>query len=318
MTEMTWRIVFFGTPLFSTPTLENLLRGKDEVVAVVTQPDREKGRGRKIVPSPVKELALLHGIALLQPERVKEEPFHEALKALKPDLFVVVAYGKILPKSLLMIPRRGAVNVHASLLPRYRGASPISWAILRGEKKTGVTTMMMDEGMDTGAILLQREIPIGEEENAETLHDKLAPLGAELLVETVEKIKAGTIVPTPQDHSKATHAPPFSKEDGKIDWTREAGEIDRQVRAFYPWPGAFTDWEGRLLKISRGRVREGAVQDRPGRIVWVGSDFIEVVTGRGLFLIEEIQPEGKRRMRVRDFLSGHPIEVGTILNNNVK
>lgn len=318
MTEITWRIIFFGTPSFSTPALERLLRGEDNVVAIVTQPDREKGRGRKVIPSPVKELALRHGVPLFQPERVKDEAFHENLKALHPDLFVVVAYGKILPRSLLRIPRHGAVNIHASLLPQYRGASPISWAILRGEMKTGVTTMMMDEGMDTGAILLQREIPIGEEENAESLHDKLAPLGAELLVETVEKMKAGTIVPIAQDPSKATYAPPLSKEDGKIDWTREAGEIDRRVRAFYPWPGAFTGWEGHLLKISRGHVREGTVQGRPGRVVWLGSDFIEVATGRGLFLIEEVQLEGKRKMSVRDFLSGHPIAVGTILNNSAK
>jgi len=318
LTEIAWRIVFFGTPSFSTPTLEILLQGRDEVVAVVTQPDREKGRGRRMIPSPVKELALRRGVTLFQPERVKGEAFHEALRALQPDLFVVVAYGKILPKSMLVIPRHGAVNVHASLLPKYRGASPISWAILGAEERTGVTTMLMDEGMDTGDILLQKETPIGEEENAETLHDKLSPLGAGLLMETIEKMKAGEIVPLRQDHSKTTYAPPLSKEDGKINWAREAREIDRQVRAFYSWPGAFTGWEGRLLKISRGSAREGAVQNEPGRIVWVGSDFIEVATGRGLFRIEEVQLEGKRRMSVRDFLSGHPVDVGTILNDNAK
>ena len=313
MTETAWRIVFFGTPLFSIPTLRGLLQGKDKVVAVVTQPDREKGRGRKMIPSPVKELALRHSITVFQPEKVKDEAFDETLRALQPDLFVVVAYGKILPRSLLIIPRRGAVNVHASLLPKFRGASPISWAVLRDEKKTGVTTMLMSEGMDTGEILLQRETPIGEEENAEILHDRLAPVGAELLLETVEKMKAGTIVPVPQDHSKASYAPPLSKGDGKIDWTKEAAEIDRQVRAFYPWPGAFTAWDGRLLKISKGRSREGAVQKEPGRVVWVGWDFIEVATGRGLFRIEEVQMEGKKKMSVKDFLSGHPVPVGAVL-----
>jgi methionyl-tRNA formyltransferase len=310
LTETAWRIVFFGTPSFSTPSLEGLLRGRDQVVAVVTQPDREKGRGRRVVPSPVKETALRHGVALLQPERVKEEAFHESMRSLDPDLFVVVAYGRILPGSLLRIPRYGAVNVHASLLPFYRGASPIAWAILRGEEKTGVTTMLLDEGMDTGGVLLQREALIGERETAETLHDRLAPLGAGLLVETLERMKAGTIVPTPQNSSEATYAPPLSKENGKIDWALEASEIDRQVRAFYPWPGAFTGWEGRLLKVSKGRVRDEAVGDEPGRIVWVASDFIEVATGRGRFLMEEVQEEGKRKMSVKDFLSGHAIHVG--------
>ncbi len=309
---MTWRVVFFGTPLFSAPTLEKLFQGKDKVVGVVTQPDREKGRGRKVVSSPVKDLALRHGVTLFQPERVREETFHESLKALQPDLFVVVAYGKILPKSMLMIPGRGAVNVHASLLPRFRGASPISWSILCGEKNTGVTTMMLDEGMDTGTILLQKEIPIGEEDNAETLGERLSVLGAELLIETVESMKAGEIVPVAQDDSKATYAPPLKKEDGKIDWTKGAEEIARRIRAFYPWPGAFTTWEGGLVKILSGRAREGTGQGRPGRVAWVGGDFIEVETGKGFFRIEEVQPEGKRRMRARDFLSGHPVAVGTM------
>ena len=307
-----WRIVFFGTPDFSIPVLKNLFQGADEVVAVVTQPDREKGRGRKVVPPPVKELALQQGQALFQPEKVREETFQEKIKGLQPDLFVLVAYGQILPKSLLEIPKHGAVNVHASLLPKYRGAAPIPWAILKGEKVTGVTTMMMDEGMDTGDILLQTEIPIGDEETSETLHDQLALLGTQLLSETVKGMKAGSIHPIPQDHSKATYAPSLKKEDGQIDWSKDAKEIDRQVRALNPWPGAFTMWNGQLLKIYKGEVREEISKRETGIVSWVGSDFIELGTGKDSFLIKEVQLEGKRRMSVRDFLTGHPIPVGTV------
>ena len=309
-----WRIVFFGTPAFAIPTLRRLLEGPDEVVGVVTQPDREKGRGRKIVFSPIKELALQHGLTLLQPEKAKEEAFQEAVRGLQPDLFVVVAYGQILPKSVLNIPKYGAVNVHASLLPGYRGAAPIAWAILRGEKVTGVTTMVMDEGMDTGEILLQTEVPIGDEETCEMLHDRLAPLGAQLLSKTLEKIKAGDLRTIPQDHSKATYAPPLKKEDGCIDWKKEAREIDRQVRAFNPWPGAFTKWDGRLLKIYRGERRERTAAGKAGAVVWVGSDFIEVEAGKDSYLIKEVQLEGRKRMTIREFLSGHSISAGTVFS----
>jgi methionyl-tRNA formyltransferase len=246
------------------------------VVGVVTQPDREKGRGRKVIFSAVKDLALQHGYIPLQPERAKEEPFHEAVRSLQPDLIVVVAYGQILPKSILNIPRYGAVNVHASLLPKYRGSAPIAWAILNGEKMTGVTTMVMDEGMDTGDILLQRETPMGEEETCEMLQDRLASSGAQLLKETLEKIKAGNVRPIPQDHSKATYAPLLKKEDGRINWEKGAREIDRQVRAFNPWPGAFTTLGDQLLKIYKGEIRERTPTGRPGAVVWIGSDFIEV------------------------------------------
>ncbi len=309
-----WRIVFFGTPSFAIPTLKGLLEGPDKVVGVVTQPDREKGRGRKVVFSPVKELALQHGFNPLQPEKAKEEAFQNALKALEPDLFVVVAYGQILPKSVLNTPKYGAVNVHASLLPRYRGAAPIAWAILNGEKVTGVTTMVMAEGMDTGDILLQAEFPIGAEDTCQTLHDRLAALGGRLLAETLERMKEGNIRPVPQDHSKATYAPPLKKEDGRIDWKKGAEEIDRQVRAFDPWPGAFTKWDDRLLRIYKGAVKERALTGKAGAVVWVGSDFIEVETGKGAYVIKEVQLEGRRRMGIREFLSGHPIPVGTVFS----
>jgi len=307
-----WRIIFFGTPSFALPTLRTLFEGPDEVIAVVTQPDREKGRGRKVLFSPVKELALQHDLIPLQPERVKEEAFQEAVRSLQPDLIVVVAYGQILTKSILKIPKYGAVNVHASLLPKYRGAAPIAWAILNGEKVTGVTTMVMDEGMDTGDILLQAEVPIGDDETCEALHDRLASSGARLLLETVEKMKGGNIQPIPQDHSKATYAPPLKKEDGHIDWKKEAMEIDRQIRAFNPWPGAFTKLGDQWLKIYKGEIREKAPIGKAGAVVWVGLDFIEVGTGKDSFLIREVQLEGRRRMTIREFLSGHPIPMGTV------
>ncbi len=314
MSALPWRIVFFGTPSFALPSLQVLILGPDSVVAVVTQPDRERGRGRKVVPPPVKELALQKGVLLLQPEKVKGVSFQEALKDLKPDLFIVVAYGQILPKSLLIIPKHGAVNVHGSLLPKYRGAAPIAWAILNGERETGVTTMMMDEGMDTGDLLLQSEVPIREDETTETLHDRLASLGAQMLTETLKRMKTGEIRPISQDHSKATYAPMLKKEDGSIDWTREAEGIDRQVRAFHPWPGAYTGWQGRLLKIYRGEVRKGKKTGKAGTVLWVGADFIEVETGRDSYLIKEVQPEGKRRMSVQDFLAGHPVTIGTVFH----
>ncbi len=309
-----WRIIFFGTPTFAIPTLKGLVQGPNKIVGVVTQPDREKGRGRKIAASPVKELALQQGLTLYQPEKAKDEPFLECIRDLQPDLFVVIAYGQILAKALLQIPKWGAVNVHASLLPQYRGAAPINWAILKGEKVTGVTTMMLDEGMDTGDILLQTEIPIGEEEATETLYDRLSSVGAQLLLKTLEGMKAGNIHPIPQDHSKATYAPPLKKEDGHIDWKKEAEEIHRQIRAFTPWPGAFTEWGGRRLKICRGEVRKGASYQKAGAVVWMGSDFMEVAAGKDSYIIKEVQLEGKRRMDVRDFLSGHPFPVGTVFN----
>jgi len=314
LTTPLWRIVFFGTPSFAIPCLEGLFQGPDEVVAVVTQPDRERGRGRKKSPSPVKELALKHGVAVHQPEKVKEGSFIEAIKSLRPDLFVVVAFGQILPKPILEIPRSGAINVHGSLLPGYRGAAPIAWAILRGEKKTGITTMLMDEGMDTGDILMQAELPIEKEDDGETLQEKLSSLGAQLLMETIKRMKTSNISPLPQDHSKATYAPPLKKEDGRLDWKKRAEEIDLQIRAFNPWPGAFTGWEKGLLKIYGGEVRKGTSPKEPGSIIWIGSDFIEVSTGDGSFLIREVQPEGKRRMSVRDFLSGHRIAIGMVFS----
>lgn len=306
-----WRIVFFGTPSFAVPSLKALLQGSDQVVGVVTQPDRERGRGRRVTFSPIKELALQYGLHLFQPERVKEERFQNELRWLQPDLIVVVAYGQILPPSLLNISKYGAINVHASLLPKYRGPAPIAWAILNGEEVTGVTTMKMDEGLDTGAILLQKEVSIGKRDTLESLQTRLADVGGQILVETIAKMKTGEIQPIPQDHSKATYAPSLKKGDGYIDWKKSALEIDRQVRAFHPWPGTFTKWDNHLLRIYQGEIRERKSTGKIGRVVWVGSDSIEVETGENSYLIKEVQLEGKRRMSIREFLSGHLITVGT-------
>jgi len=308
-----WRIIFFGTPDFSVPALKSLLQGPDQIIGVVTQPDRRKGREQKVFPSPVKEVASERKIPIFQPERAKEEAFHKQLRELQPDLSVVVAYGQILPRGLLEIPKQGSVNVHASLLPRYRGAAPIAWAILRGEEVTGVTTMMMDTGMDTGDILLQAETSVGEKETFATLHDRLALLGARLLSDTVEGLKTGSVLPRSQDPSMATYAPIIKKEDGHIDWNKGAVDIGRLVRAFNPWPGAFSLWEKRLLRIYGGEIRKGDPEGKPGTVVWRGSDFIEVKTGRDTFLIREVQLEGGKRMSTRDFLLGHPVSVGTLL-----
>lgn len=307
-----WRIVFFGTPSFAVPSLKALIKGPDQVVGVVTQPDREKGRGRKVIFSPIKELTLQYGLNLFQPEKLKEEKFQNEIRKLEPDLIIVVAFGQILPPSLLNLPKYGAVNVHASLLPKYRGAAPIAWAILNGEEVTGVTTMKMDEGLDTGDILLQEEVFIGERETTESLQNRLADIGGQLLVKTLVKMKTGEIQPVPQDHSKATYAPSLKKGDGTIDWKKSALEIDRQVRAFHPWPGTFTKWNNHLLRIYQGEVRQRKSTGRGGTVVWVGLDSIEVETGENSYIIKEVQLEGKRRMSTREFLSGHPITVGTV------
>ncbi len=314
LSHLSWRIVFFGTPSFAVPSLQRLLKGPDQVVAVVTQPDRGQGRGQKVVPSPVKQVGLQHGVRLLQPEKVREEGFQQEIRGISPDLLVVVAFGQILPKSLLAVAKSGAVNVHAALLPKYRGAAPISWTILNGDRVTGVTTIMMDEGMDTGDILLQKEILVGERETTETLHDRLSILGAELLQETVEKLKAGLLHGVSQDPSMATSAPMLKKEDGRIDWRRDAWAIDRQVRGFHPWPGAYTHWNGKLLKAYQGEAVSREPAGTPGTVLWTCPEYIEVATGKGSFLLREVQLEGKKRMKVGDFLPGRPIPVGTVFS----
>ncbi|MFQ5585313.1 MAG: methionyl-tRNA formyltransferase [Thermodesulfobacteriota bacterium] len=309
------RIVFMGTPDFAVPSLKALIDERYTIPAVVTRPDRPKGRGRALSMPPVKEVALKHGIQVLQPERIKDRDFLESLKSLAPEVIVVVAYGRILPPELIAIPPKGCINLHSSLLPKYRGAAPINWAILRGEEETGVTTMIMDEGMDTGPILLQEAVPIGEDDTAVTLHDRLSELGAGLLARTVSRVIDETIQPVIQDDSKATYAPMLKKEDGCIEWNKSAGEINNLVRGLLPWPGAYTRWSGRLLKIMEGTVKAadtGGV--KPGTILAVSEKGIEVAAKSGIFVITELQLAGKQRMTAAEFIKGYRIGTGQILN----
>jgi len=293
-------IVFFGTPDFAVPSLRALLDGPDEVVGVVSQPDRPAGRGRRLQAPPVKALALDGGIAVTQPQKVRTSEFLDTLQAWRPDLIVVAAYGRILPKAVLDLPRLGCLNVHASLLPKYRGAAPIQWAIARGEEVTGVTIMQMNERMDEGDILLQRETPIGSAETGGQLQQRLAPLGAEALVDAIEGLRAGTLIPEPQDDEAATLAPMIKKKDGCIDWFQAAEEIERKVRAFNPWPSAFTTLRGKLIKIHRACALPGFRSEAPATVVTVG-DTVLVATGSGLLAIEELQLEGRKRLPAFEF-----------------
>jgi methionyl-tRNA formyltransferase len=303
------RIAFMGTAELAGPCLEAVAKVPGhEVVAVVTQPDRPKGRDLKPAPPPVKVVAEHLGIPVQQPLKIREPAAINAVRAAQPDLIIVVAYGQILPRSALDIPRLGCVNVHTSLLPRWRGAAPIQYAILHGDRETGVTTMYLDEKMDTGDIILQRAQLIHADDTSATLHDRLAKLGAELLVETVGLIAAGNAPRAKQDETKATYAKKLVKEDGRIDWTRSAIEIERQIRAFNPWPSAYTHVGDLLLKIWSAEIVEG-VCGNPGELL---ADFV-VATGHGGLRILELQPANSKRMPFDAFLRGHATAVGTIL-----
>ena len=305
------RLVFMGTPDFASATLEALLRSDDSVVGVVTQPDRPKGRGQMLTPSPVKLLARQEQIPLLQPLKMKDPEFLQALTGWKPDLIVVAAYGRILPPAILSLPPLGCVNVHGSLLPKYRGAGPIQWALINGETETGITTMFMDEGMDTGAMLLQEAIPITSDDTVGTLSPRLAELGGRLLVETIARLKAGTLVPKPQDSSRATLAPLLKKEDGAIDWALPASVLANRVRGLSPWPGAYTTVAGgdRWI-VSRALALPVPVTKPPGVVVAITHEALHVATGEGILAVMELQPSNSRRMAVSQYLAGHPIAVG--------
>ena len=307
------RIVFMGTPDFAVPSLEALLKSDNEVVGIVTQPDRPKGRGQTLASSPVKLIALRQRLPLLQPTKMKDPDFLAALSGWKPDLIVVAAFGRILPPVILALPPKGCINVHGSLLPKYRGAGPIQWAIMNGEAETGITTMLMDEGMDTGAMLLQEKIPIAPDETAGSLSPRLAELGGRLLVETLKRLKAGTLVPSPQDHSQATMAPLLKKEDGVIDWSLPATVIANRVRGLTPWPGAYTFFGQDRWVICRTIALHEATTIPAGQIAAVTKDAIHVATGRGLLSIMELQPANSRRMTTAQYLAGHPIQVGSQL-----
>lgn len=309
------RIIFMGTPDFSVPILE-ALAGSHEVVGVVTQPDKPKGRGKAVQMTPVKEKALELGICVYQPPKVREPEFVQALKGQKPDVIVVAAFGQILPKSILELPPLGCVNVHSSLLPRYRGAAPIPWAVIDGEKESGVTTMMMAEGLDTGDMLEKAAVALEPQETGGSLHDKLSALGAKLILSTLERLKEGSIVPTPQDEETACYARMLKKSMGDIDWAMDAACIERLIRGLNPWPSAYTRWNGKMLKIWRAQVVEEDYEGACGEVVYADKHTILVKTGRGALSLKELQPEGKKRMETDAFVRGYPIQVHTVFERS--
>ncbi len=307
-----YRILFFGSPEFALPSLRALVESpdkEDEVIGVVTQPDRPKGRGKRLAAPPVKELALKYGLPVYQPESVKEEAFIEKVKELSPDLIVVVAFGQILPKKLLEIPAIGAINVHPSLLPKYRGAAPIQWALIKGETVTGVTIMRLSPQMDSGEILFQRAMPIEPEDTFGTLHNKLAVFGAEMLLETLHRMKKGMINPVSQDDSLATYAPKIKKEDCLIDWGKSAREIANLIRALDPKPGAYTHLDGKNVKLFKPYVITLTPQNlTPGTVLEANKNGLQIATREGILLIRELQLEGKRRLPVAEFIKGYQIK----------
>lgn len=310
------RLIFMGTPEAAVPTLEKLLDHGHDVLAVFTQPDKPVGRHQQLTPSPVKVRAEQRGLPVYQPEKIKtNEEVRQIFHALAPEAVVVVAYGKILPPWMLAIPPRGCINVHFSLLPKYRGAAPVTWAIVRGETETGVTTMLMDEGMDTGPILLQRSCPIGADETAPELTERLARMGADLLIETLEGLQQGRLTPIPQDDSQATYAPLLKREDGRIVWTLTAEEIRNRVRGFQPWPGAWTTLRGARVILWRAEAEAPLPTEQralaPGTICDIRKDAVAVVCGgNSRLIITELQLEGRKRLSAHEFLKGARLEVG--------
>lgn len=305
------RLIFMGTPEFAVPSLEALIEAGHRVEAVVTQPDRPHGRGRQMAPSAVKEAALSRKIPVLQPERVRQPEFVEILREMAPEIIVVVAFGQILPVSILEIPPFGCVNVHGSLLPRYRGAAPIQHAIIRGETETGITTMQMDKGMDTGAILLRSTTPIGLEETAGDLAKRLSQVGAMLLLETLVGLEAGRLTPIPQDSTQATMAPSLSRDDGRIDWSRRALEVHNRARGCNPRPGAFSFLHGELLKLWQTQPLEtGPAAVEPGAVIEIGEDSVVVQAGFDSVRLMQVQPEARKRMTGAEFARGHGLRVG--------
>jgi methionyl-tRNA formyltransferase len=307
------RIVFMGTPEFAVPSLEALLSSGDQVVGVVCQPDRPKGRGHQLVAPPVKLVAERAGIPVLQPLKIRTPEFLQTLSSWQPDVIAVAAYGRILHAPILQLPPMGCVNVHGSLLPKYRGAAPVQWAVINGETETGITTMLMDEGMDTGAMLLQAKLEILPEDTAGTLAPRLALLGGRLLIDTLAQLKAGTVVPTKQDDHQATMAPLLKKEDGLIDWTLNATSLANRVRGLSPWPGAYTFLGDERWNVWKAVTQLSGTTNTPGTIVAVNKQSILVATGNGLVEIHEIQTANSKRMAVAQFLAGHRVTVGQYL-----
>lgn len=307
------RIIFMGTPEFAVPTLQALI-DHHNVLAVVTQPDRPAGRKNILTPPPIKILAQAHGIPVFQPERIRRPDAIEQLKGYgAADAFVVAAFGQILPQTVLDLPRYGSINVHASLLPRWRGAAPIAASLRAGDAETGITIMKMDAGLDTGPWLTMRATPITPDDTGQTLHDRLAQIGADLLIETLPGYFDGSITPQAQDDSRATFAPRMQKEDGRIDWQQPADAIERTVRAFTPWPGTYTHWKDSVLKILAGKASADAVNGQPGDVI-LHAGKPAVITGAGLFMPSQVQLPGKKPMEIDAFLNGYPDFIGAQLS----
>lgn len=310
------RVIFMGTPDFSVGTLEALVEAGHEVALAVTQPDKPKGRGGKMQYTPVKEIAVKRQIPVFQPRKVRAPECIEELKKYRADVIVVVAFGQILPKEILELAPYGCINVHASLLPKYRGAAPIQWAVINGEKVSGVTTMQMDEGLDTGDMLMKTEVVLDEKETGESLHDKLAREGALLCVRTLKALEEGTIKPQPQGESPTEYARMLDKSLGDIDWNQKAVSIERLIRGLNSWPSAYTDWEGKVMKIWEAQVLETETGERPGTVVKVEKDGFCVQTGQGLLKVLTLQIPGKKRMEADAFLRGYSMKEGLILGNH--
>ena len=300
-----------GTPEFSVPTLQQLHKSTHNIQLVITQPDRPKGRGRESMPSPVKLFALEEGIPIFQPEKCSAPDVENILRGYDTDVFVVVAFGQILSENLLLLPRNFCINLHSSLLPKYRGAAPINWAIINGETETGVTTMKMDSGLDTGDILLTHKVSITPSDDAKSLHDTLALKGSNLMLDTLQKLESGTLKSIRQKSGHSTYAPKLKKEDGLIDWNQSAYKIHNRVRGLLPWPGAYSFFGSKRFKICKTEIKTTSDLNQPGIIVRLSDIGIEVGTADGIIIITELQPEGKKRMHVRNFLSGYKLVTGS-------
>lgn len=308
------RVIFMGTPDFATGTLEEIVKAGHEVVGVVTQPDKPKGRGKTMMPTPVKETALKYNLPVYQPRKVREPEFVELLRSLKPDVMVVAAFGQIITKEILEMPKYGCINVHASLLPAYRGAAPIQWAVINGDKESGVTIMQMDEGIDTGDMIEKAVVPIAEDETGGSLFDKLSHTGAKLCVKVLKDLEEGTAVGKKQPEESTTpYAKMIDKKMGEVDWKKSAKEIEQLIRGLNPWPSAYTKVHGKTLKLWKAKVLLETSQMKPGQIVKVTKDSLAVQTGQGMLEIQELQLEGKKRMDTSSFLRGYALAEGESL-----
>ncbi len=311
------RVVFMGTPDFSVETLRELAKAGHEIAGVISQPDKPKGRGKNLQPTPVKEAAMELGLPVYQPKKVRDPEFIQVMKELNPDVIVVVAFGQIIPKEILHMPKYGCINVHASLLPAYRGAAPIQWAVINGDKVSGVTTMQMNEGLDTGDMIMKTEVPLAEDETGGSLHDKLAKAGAKLCVETLKALEDKTATWETQGESPTAYAKMLDKKLGDIDWSKSAKAIECLIRGLNPWPSAYTDWNGKVMKIWEAKVLDENTDATPGTIVKVEKDGFSVQTGDGLLKVLVLQIPGKKRMEADAFLRGYQIETGCELSSQM-